>query len=162
MPDDRLDAIYDIIEDISVAMMVTETRHDLRSRPMKVHLDRETGELWSLTKISSGKIRDIKGETHINLAFSCPKTQKYVSVSGHAKLSRAPAKIHQLWNDDTEAWFGCEEGDPEVAAVCTRPLVIEYWSGRSSSAVRMWELVKSKMTDKTPEMGDNETVYLAR
>ena len=50
-------------------------------------------------------------------------------------------------------WNGPD--DPNVCVLCVRPLVAELWDGPSSSAVKVFEFVKSALTGSEPDLGEN-------
>lgn len=128
---------------------------------MKAFPDTQTNDIWFLTKLASPKILEIATDSNVNISFSCPKSHRYVSVSGRAFVSRDQEKIDEMWSDKMSLWFDCEKSDPSVAAIRVTPSVAEYWEGKSSAISRVWEIAKAKITDETPDLGENETVRLA-
>jgi general stress protein 26 len=153
--------LYDLIDELDIAMMVTEVRDDLRSKPMKTHIDTETGHLWFLTKASSGKAIEILNEHAVNLAYACPKSSTYVSVTGTVRVGHDKKKIDWMWPDESALWFQYEQNDPSVAAICVMPNIAEYWDSTDSKILKSWEIVKSKLMGETPDLGDIETVRLS-
>jgi general stress protein 26 len=83
---------WDMIDDIRVAMLTTDTPHGLESRPMSAYVDKAAGYIWFITRIDSDKTGEIKDDAHINLAFANSSSNKYVSVTGTARVVRDPAK----------------------------------------------------------------------
>jgi general stress protein 26 len=160
MNDNNLDELYDMIDDVGTAMLVTENDGDIRSRPMKGKLYRDNGEIWFLTESMSGKVQEIHQDRSSNLTYSCPEKETYISISGKSVLRRDAEKIDDLWGPWAKAWFGCEKDDPKVAAICFKPDIAEYWSSPESKMVQAWELAKAYMTDQEPDMGSNKTVQL--
>lgn len=156
----KLDDLFDIIEDLEIGMLVSESSGELRSRPMKAFPDGSTNDIWFLTKLGSPKIVDIVTDSDVNISFSCPKAQKYVSVSGKAFVSRQQEHIDKMWSDKMAVWFDCEKEDPNVVAIRVMPSAAEYWDGKSSAITRAWEIVKAKVTGNKPDLGDNETIRL--
>ncbi len=160
MRTDDLDDLYDMIDDVGTAMLVTETTGEIRSRPMKGKLYRDSGEIWFLTESNSGKTGEINREQSTNLTYSCPEKETYISVSGESVVNRNQEKIDDLWGPWASAWFGCEKDDPKVSAICFRPNIAEYWSSPESKMVQAWELAKAYMTDEKPDMGENKTIAM--
>lgn len=157
-----INEIFDIIDELGIGMLVTENNSELRSRPMKFHVDEDSGTLWSLTRLSSAKVQEMGLEQDVNLAFSCPETHQYVSVTGRAHLTQDSARIDNMWSNEAEMWFGCKKSDPDVCALKITPTAMEYWTSPSSTVVRVWEFTKAKVTGTTPDMGENEKVRLGR
>jgi len=158
---EKLDDLFDIIEDLSIGMLVSENAGELRSRPMKAFPDTHTNQLWFLTKLGSPKIIEIATDSDVNISFACPKSQQFVSISGKAFISRDQEKIGDMWSDKMALWFDCEKTDPNVAAIRVIISAAEYWDGESNAIARMWEIAKAKVTGDKPDLGDNETVRLA-
>jgi len=159
---DRIEDLFEIINDLEIGMLVSENGNELRSRPMKAFVDQKALNIWFLTKTASAKVQEITKDQDVNISFACPKTQNYVSVSGRANLSRDQAKIDEMWSDKMSVWFNCDKTDPTVSAICVTPSLAEYWDGESNTIKRTWEILKAKATDTKPDLGDNEKVHLAR
>ena len=95
---DAVKKIAALIKEIDFGMLTTvDAEGRLNSRPMaankKVDLD---GDIWFFTHDASPKVHQIKTKPHVNVAFSDPKIQIYVSRSGRAELVRDKAKIKEL------------------------------------------------------------------
>ncbi|MEH6758950.1 MAG: pyridoxamine 5'-phosphate oxidase family protein [Parasphingorhabdus sp.] len=161
MTQENLEELYDMIDDVGTAMLVTENNAELRSRPMTGKLHRDTGEIWFLTETASEKIREISKDGTANLTYACPEKETYISISGSAKTIRNQDKIDDLWGPWAEAWLQCEKDDQKVSAICFKPEIAEYWSSPSSTIVQSWELAKAKITDEKPDLGENKTVKIA-
>lgn len=158
---EKLNTLFEIIDDLEIGMLVSDNDGELHSRPMKAFTDETTNQIWFLTKFGSPKIVEIATDSDVNVSFACPKTQNYVSVSGKAFISRDAAKIDEMWSDDMAVWFDCEKTDPNVAAIRVVPTTAEYWDGKSNAIARMWEVAKAKVTGEKPDLGDNETTRIA-
>lgn len=160
MRTDDLDDLYDMIDDVGTAMLVTESNGELRSRPMKGRLYRDSGKIWFLTESNSGKTSEIHREQSTNLTYACPEKETYISISGTSAINRNPDKIDDLWGPWASLWFDCEKDDPKVAAICFRPDTAEYWSSPESKMVQAWELAKAYATGDQPEIGENKTIAM--
>jgi general stress protein 26 len=161
MNSDDLEELYEMIEDIGTAMLVTENENDLRSRPMTGKLYRNSGEIWFLTKSGSGKVQEISEDRTSNLTYACPEKETFISISGTSVLRRDADKIDDLWGPWAKAWLQCEKDDPKVAAICFKPQTAEFWSSPSSSLVQAWELAKANITGDQPDMGENKTISMS-
>ena len=118
--------------------MLTTTDEDgsLRSRPMAYKQgdsDSKT-ELWLVeccrgkvsisclrrffTRSDSSKVPEIKKHSHVNVSFSNPSHQSYVSVSGRGEIVKDKTKAKELWNPYLKAWYVfSSEGDFELLSI---------------------------------------------
>ncbi|WP_375464736.1 pyridoxamine 5'-phosphate oxidase family protein, partial [uncultured Methylobacterium sp.] len=84
--------LFSLIKDIKIAMMTTaDPDGTLNSRPMWNNDADADGDLWFFTKLHSPKTAEISRDNQINLAYSDPSSQTYVSVSGKAEIVRDQA-----------------------------------------------------------------------
>lgn len=74
---------------------------------------------------------------------------RYLSVSGVAKIDRSRRRIEELWNDYFKLWFphGKESGD--IAFVHVVPLQGEYWdsTGIMNTLSFVFESAKARLLD---------------
>ncbi len=154
------DELYDLIDDVGTAMLVTDRNGQLRSRPMKGKLYRDSGEIWFLTERGSGKTNEIISDKSTNLTYACPEKETYISVSGKAQIAKDAEKIDDLWGPWAKAWLQCDQDDPKVAAIRFTPHVAEFWSSPESAIVQTWELAKANLTGDEPDIGNNSKVQL--
>src|ERR1700761_6290891 len=91
--------IANIIKDIRIAMLSTVTpQGTIHSRPMATQESEFQGELLFLTRQESNKAEEIAHESRVTLNYVDSKDHRFVTLSGHAMLSKDRATIHELWN----------------------------------------------------------------
>jgi general stress protein 26 len=153
--------LYELIKDVKIAMMTTvDTDGTLHSRPMHSQEADEHGDLWFFTQIQSPKITEVSRDNEVNLAYSEPKTQTYVSVSGKAEIVRDKAKIEEKWSEPLRAWFPEGTDDPQIALIRVHPAKGEYWDSPSSTLVHLYGYAKAVVTGEQPKPGDQAKVNL--
>jgi general stress protein 26 len=154
-----------LIKDIGVAMLTTVAPDGaLRSRPMATQgRGLENGEVWFLTADNSGKVSEIESEHEVNLAYAEPKDQRYVSLSGRARLVRDPERARRLWSSELKAWFPDGPEDRHLSLLRVRVHTAEYWDAPSGKMASLVALAKSRIVgDGAEEVGEHEKVVLAR
>ena len=158
---EQIKKLAELIGDIEFAMLTTvDTDGSLRSRPMAVQPREFDGDLWFFTKASTPKVEEVEREEEVNVSFSRPDKQHYVSVSGKAQVVRDRAKIEELWSPELKAWFPEGSDDPDLALLRVRAVKAEYWDGRSSLVSHVIGLVKAVATGTSYDPGENEKVRL--
>jgi general stress protein 26 len=157
-----LDKLREMIKDIDFCMLTTiDQQGDLRSRPMSSNGDIDpNGDLWFFTNASSHKVSEVEGSPKVNVSFADPDNQRYVSVTGVARLVRDRQKIDELWRPEFKMWFPQGKDDPEVALLRVSLEKGEYWDSPSSTIGYALSFVSSLVTGKQPEFGENRKVDL--
>ena len=149
--DPNASKLFELIKDVRVCMMTTvESDGSLHSRPMHSMDADEHGTLWFFTKLQSPKVAEISKDRQVNLAYSNPDDQHYVSVAGVAEVVRDKAKIEEKWSEPMRAWFPDGKDDPTIALIRVKPVRGEYWDSPSSTLVHLYGYVKASLTGQMP------------
>jgi general stress protein 26 len=110
--DEKLDRLYQLIEDIEVAMLTTRGRDgSLVSRPMATQRRAEGAHFWFVAEEGSPKIAEIVHDPNVNLSYYKARTKEWVSVSGVARISRDRSKIRELYEPTWKVWFPDQGGN---------------------------------------------------
>jgi general stress protein 26 len=166
MAEEKLQRLYDLIEDIATAMFTTR-RPDGRlvSRPMALQKRAAGADLWFVTMRDAHKLEEIAGDAHVNLAFFNDRTKEWVSVSGRARVVDDRAKIHEIYAADWRAWFGDEGGekdgtpdDPRMILIGVDVEMAMFLELNKPQPVVLYEVVKGLITGSRPDVGEMEFV----
>ena len=154
--------IADLIKSIDFGMLTTlDAEGRLHSRPMSSNKEVEfDGDVWFFTYAATPKVHEIENKPYVNVAFSDPKTQTYVSLSGRAELVRDPAKIKELWQPSLKAWFPKGLDEPDIALIKVNADQAEYWDSPASPIAHAISLAKGALTGQPAQSGENEKVSL--
>jgi general stress protein 26 len=153
--------LNELIKDIEVAMMTTiDTDGTLRSRPMATQKAEFDGDLWFFTAGSSPKVNEIQREQQVNVSYSQPSRQRYVSVSGRAQLVFDRKKAEELWTPLMKAWFPQGLDDPDLALLRVSVEKAEYWDSPSGKLVAIAGFVKALATGQRIKPGDHDRVEM--
>ena len=159
---DSLEKLREMIKDIDFCMLTTiDEQGDPHSRPMSSNGDIDpNGDLWFFTSASSHKVNEVSQSPKVNVSFADPKNQRYVSVTGHARLVRDRQKIDELWRPEFKMWFPNGKDDPEVALLRINLEQGEYWDSPSSTIGYALSFVSSLVSGKQPDFGENRKIDL--
>src|SRR3954471_6474385 len=157
----KLDDLYKLIDGIEVAM-VTTRRADghLVSRPMQTQRRTTGTDLWFMTNIESEKFEELVHDPHVNLAYYKDRTREWVSVSGHANLTRDRDLIDSLYAPDWKMWLG-DQGDgkrdggphdPRIALILVEAETVHYSKKDRSTPLVLFELAKGIITGEPPKI----------
>jgi general stress protein 26 len=130
--------LRELIKGIKVAMLTTaEDDGSLRCRPMLM-LDVEfDGDLYFFTKVSAPKVEEVERDRHVCVSYVASQDQRYVSMSGLARVLRDRAKMEEFWAPELRAWFPDGLKDPELALLWISVSQAEYWEGPSGTLLNM-------------------------
>jgi general stress protein 26 len=161
--DESIRQLSEMIKDIEFAMLTTvEEDGTLRSRPMVTQQVEFDGDLWFFTHASSPKVEEVERERNVNVSYAKPDDQRYVSVSGKARLVRDPEKTRALWNPAYKAWFPGGLDDPQLALLKITVERAEYWDSSQSAFVHLVGFIKAVATGEPYRPGENEKLNLKR
>lgn len=160
---ETIEQLAELIKDIDFAMLTTvDEDGTLRSRPMSTQKTPFDGTLWFFTEAAAPKVEEIEREHEVNLAYADPKSQRYVSVSGRARLVRDDAKKRELWSPAYKVYFSKGHEDPNVALLRVTVQKAEYWISGSNAVGRLIDFAKAMITGDERQLGENEKLDLSR
>lgn len=139
-----------LIKDIKFAMLATVNSDDgsLCSRPMTLQQAQFDGTLWFFAGRTTRPVMDILDQPRVNLAFSEPKNNSYISASGQAEVVQDRAKAEELWNPIYKAWFPKGLEDPDLCLIKVMVESADYWESPSSPVVQLVGFAKAILTGK--------------
>ncbi len=155
--------LWDLIKDIRFAMFTT--RHEnghMHSRPMTTQTSRLGADesLWFFMSRTSEPVGDLRRDPIVNVAYSDPGKDAYVSVSGVASLVEDVQRKRELWSKMDDAWFPGGPEDPDVALVRVTIEQAEYWNVRESKPVQLFRMVAAAASGTPPRMGEHANITM--
>ena len=159
--DESLQEIGKIIKGVHFAMLTTENAQGhLHSRPMTTQEADFSGDIWFIGGKDSGSVADIRANERVNVSYSQPDKNNYVSISGVAQLPTDRAKLEELWSDAYKAYFPGGIDDPNVQLIRVDASGAEFWEG-SGKVKTMYQMARAAVTGKpADDLGKNATVKL--
>lgn len=160
--DAQLTKLRELVKDIDFCMLTTIAEDgSLHGRPMSANGEIEpNGDLWFFTYTDSAKVTEVDRTEQVNVSFSAPDKQRYVSMSGTAQLVQDRAKMQELWKPELKAWFPQELDEPEIALLKVTVETAEYWDAPASWVAKTIGFVKAVTTGKKANSGENEKLNL--
>jgi general stress protein 26 len=159
---DQLKDLREKIKDVKFGMFTTlNPEGKVTSRPMTSQQLDDAGNVWFFTSDESDFVRHLSMHPQVNVSFADPEDSLYVSIAGHAELTRDRAKIDELWSPLVSAWFDGGKEDPHLALVKVHVDTAEYWDTHSSKMTQLYALAKSALTGKAPrDLGEHKKITL--
>lgn len=145
--------LWDMIKGIKLGMLTVQgSNGHLYSRPMTTQNGSEDcgGVLWFFMSRSGQTLADLQAAPEVNVAYADPGDDRYVSISGMARIVDDPERKRALWSPMAKAWFPGGAEDPDLALVAVLAVEAEYWDVKSNKAVQLFKLAKAAVTGAQP------------
>jgi general stress protein 26 len=119
------------------------------TRPMGVQKVCDQGNFWFMSAADSDKNQEIKADSRVQLYICNTKNYEFLSVYGHATISRDKDKINEFWSDIHKAWFPEGKDDPRITIIKVTPEEGFYWDTKDGKLVSLLKIVASAVVGKT-------------
>lgn len=152
----QTETFWDRLGDIPSGMLgLTE---DPRLVPMSHYADKDARTLWFITARETELAQAVavgnKPALHV---VSDGGEGLYARIHGKLSLSNDRAKLDELWNVVADSWFEGGKRDDDVALLQLVLSDAEIWATAGRLAF-LYEIARSKVTGKTPDMGEHYTL----
>ena len=151
--------IWAAIARIRIALLTTQEEGRLVSRPMASLARPEDGRIYFVTRLDA-KVGEIGGSAPVNLGYSDPHKNTYVTITGTASTSQDREKLRELWSMFTEAWLPEGPDGQDVALITVEPEEAKLWDSTSSNIVYAAKVLKAVVTQTPPDGGTIEEVQM--
>ncbi len=148
--------VWDMIEDIHFALLVTKAGDRLDARPMAATARQGEGRIYIMANKGEDSDEQIQNDSEVILSFQ--KGADHVVVHGKAVASNDRAKIADLWTPFAKAWWDGPD-DPRIRLIVVTPGRAEYWES-PGKVVAYADMLLSAATGKRPSTGDHGSVRL--
>ena len=152
--------LYEIIDDIEIAMMTTvESNGALHTRPMANQKADADGAIWFFTEKDGSVVKNVRANSKLSLGYA--SSGAYVAVTGRGTAVDDRAKIDELWSKAVEAWFPKGKDDPNLTLLRVDPDLGEYWTFPSAPVSKAMGYVKAKLSvEPADDIGETRKVAL--
>jgi general stress protein 26 len=135
---DKHQRLEKLIAGVPVAMLTAaEDGEDLRSRPMLAPAQKFDGALWFFIEATGAKFLGGKSGVPVNLSYIDSERERFVSVSGKAKLVKSAERIEKMWSPTFSAWFPKGKADPQLALLQVEVTKAEGWDAQRGGHVKL-------------------------
>ena len=159
------DTLWNLIKDIKFGMLTH--RHadgELHSHPLTTQnkaID-EGATLYFFISRSSEIATEIVHDAHVNVSYTDPGKDRYVSVAGRALIVEDMGKKEALWSSMAKAWFPGGPTDPNLALLQVHISHAEYWNVEESKMVQVVKMVTAAITGTPPSsMGEHKELKMS-
>ena len=151
--------VTELIRQARICMLTTiGVDGRLMSRPMGLQEAEFDGDLWFFAYADSAKVRQLRVNPEVNVAFSDQKHNAWVSLSGTAQEGFDRARAERLWNPILKTWFPDGLDTPGLTLIKVHTSSAEYWDSPNGTVVNLFGFAKAAVTGKPPKAGENHEV----
>ena len=155
--------LWDLIKGIKFGMVTHRHANGmLHSLPLTTQnksVD-EGATLYFFISRNSEIAKTVQQDNHVNVAYTDPGDDSYVSVSGDAFLVENQSKKDELFSTMAPAWFPGGATDPDLALMEVRINRAEYWDVTESKMVQLAKMAKAAVTGTPPSLGEHKKLEM--
>jgi len=149
--------VWDVVEKVGIAMVITRDGDLLEGRPMQARPDAEAGVIYFMTD-GETVLRQIAEDSRVMLSFADKGGQNYASIDGVATIKNDRAKIKELWTPWAKAFWDSPD-DPAIRVLVFQPEHARYWDA-PNAVVTSLVMLGAALSGKKPELGKSGEVNL--
>lgn len=155
--EEEREKIWGRIERIRFGVLNTvEAGGEVTSRPLTNQEVVRDDVLTFFIAADSDLARIVARSPRVNITYTDSGDNFFAAIGGRARVSRDRAKVRELWNTMSQAWFPGGPDDPNLALLHIDVEQVEYWDSGSSRLVQFLTMAKSAVTHSPPsEIGEH-------
>ncbi|MFN7155719.1 MAG: pyridoxamine 5'-phosphate oxidase family protein [Acidovorax sp.] len=159
------ETLWKLIKDIRFGMLTHRTStgmlhaHPLTTQNRKFD---EQSELYFFIPKSGELYERLLTDGEVNVSYSNPDDDSYVSMSGQARFVDDRGQKEALWSPMAKAWFPGGVSDPDLALLVVRVRHAEYWDVDESKMVQIFKMAKAAIKGEQPrDLGEHKELTLS-
>lgn len=142
------------IADGQIAMLCTfNTDHSMDARPMATQTVDADGTIWFFASKDNAEITQIMSNPEVQLIYSNPSKNEYLSLEATASITRDQRKIDELWSPLAKTWFHEGKDDPKLVLITVTVNGGKYWDTKHGKMVSIAKIAIGAVTGKTMDDG---------
>lgn len=158
---EAIDKFKKLVEDVNVCMFTTvDDNSQVFSRPMSTVQVDDEGNAWFFTNEFSEKIHEVSKDNTVNLIYSHPGKNVYVTVKGTCTIILDKKKITDLWTSLLKAWFPGGMDDPKLCLIKVVTEEAHYWNSSSSKMIVYFKMLKAIANREQYKQGESGKLSL--
>ena len=116
------------------------------------------GNIWFFSAIDSDVNKEIAQYKQVQLFFSNPEKNIYLTLNGNAEIIINSYKVDELWSPLVKIWFKEGKEDPNLSLIKVNTKDANYWDADGNKMVNFFKLIASAVTGKNLIDGNHGTL----
>ena len=154
--------LWEIVRATRFAMVTTVGEGDaLRSRPLTTQNDKhDIGDKLFFFVPASGEVDDdLRHDPRVGVAYADTDKDRYVSISGVARVVHDPRRQAELWSPLAKGWFPGGADDPGLRLLEVQMESAEYWDVKASRMTQLFRMARAAVVRRPPtDIGEHREV----
>lgn len=151
---EAIEKLKEIVGHQGICMMITKMGEDIaHSRPMGVAEVDDDGAFWFLTLCTSRKYRELGEDPRVDLHFTNPSDQEFLTVNGRATFLNDRARIERLFSPIAKVWVPDGPENPDLRLIKVTPLDGYYWDTKNGKVIAGIKILASLISDRKDDGG---------
>jgi general stress protein 26 len=149
-----IEKLRSLAKEIDFCMFCTNLgQAPFSTRPMSTRDVDEEGNIWFFSRADSNKNLELKQDDQVQLIYAKPGSSEFLSVYGHADVTKDRKKAAELWSFFAKTWFNEGVDDPELTIIRVRPEHCHYWDTKNNKLVSLLSIVAGAVMGKETDSG---------
>jgi general stress protein 26 len=156
--------LWELIKDIRFAMLAHRHGDGLHAHPLTTqNKSLHAGEpLYFFVSKRTEVGQRLRTDGRVCLTYADPHKDRYISITGQARISEDAAKKKELFNALAKAWFPGGHDDPDLELVEVEIEHAEYWDVKESKTTQVLKMAAAAVSGHRPEMGEHRELHVAK
>ncbi|MEQ8556921.1 MAG: pyridoxamine 5'-phosphate oxidase family protein [Henriciella sp.] len=153
---DPKEQLFKHLDDLH-AVMLGSPDPKQHMQPMAPEVDFDSGEIWFFTRASSDLVEAL-GRDSADVHMCAVEKDYQACLMGELSVERNEEKIEQFWSAPVAAWFEGGKADNDLTMLRFKPKNASIWASDRNPITFAYEIAKANVKDKTPDVGERNSV----
>jgi len=141
-------------------MLTTHARNGLSNRPLQTLGMDDDATLWFFTAQGSDKVREIRIDPRVCIAYADTGRRVFVALTGHAAIVDDRARAAALWRPAQRVFFPLGPDDPELTLLRVVPDGATVWDGNEPLLGMIRKYGKAVLRGESSDLGTVNEIAL--
>jgi general stress protein 26 len=139
-----------MVEDVKFCFFITDLENNkgTSSTIMTAQQVDEEGNIWFFSGVDSDRNKDINAHKNVQMYFSSPEKNSYLSVNAKASIVMDKIKIKELWSPLLTIWFKEGIEDKNISLIKATTKTANYWDSDGGKMINFFKMIASVITGK--------------
>lgn len=137
-----------MVDEVKFCFFITDLENEKGSSStiMTAQQVDDEGNIWFFSGSNSDRNKDIEENKNVQMYFSSPEKNSYLSVNAKANIVMDKSKIKELWNPLLTIWFKDGIEDKNISLIKVTTKTANYWDSDGGKMINFFKMITSVIT----------------